>query len=198
MQFAQISGQHFLINPTRLSIPLFLGSRHFRHRGNQPEIRVSSLQRLYSLQVSRVFGAPVGIEEVQLVWRLIMIGLPYDAEKWCDSDSAPVRNTAGLAEFLCSVKEPIAESIFTTVPSATFFNDRLRAVSRMRVANTNWFSKVALTIEKVRVFPSESVSGGFINVRSTDCPGLKSNPVGFSKWKAIVFCATSTGLNNLD
>src|SRR5947207_12267976 len=31
----------------------------------------------------------------------------------------PARNTAGLAEFLCSVKEPIAESIFTTVEAAT-------------------------------------------------------------------------------
>ena len=131
------------------------------------------------------------------MWRTVMIGLPYDAENG-GIPLPPVRNTAGLAEFLCSVKEPIAESIITPVPSATFFNDRLKAVSRMRVANINWFSKVAQAIEKVRVFPSESVSGGFINVKSTDCPGLNSNPAGFSKWKAIVSCATSTRLNNLD
>ena len=92
----------------------------------------------------------------------------------------PARNTAGLAEFLCSVKEPVAESIFTTVPSRTFFSERLNAVSRMRVANLTWSSNGALAMEKVRTFPSESVSGGFSNVRSTDCPGLKSNPGGFS------------------
>ena len=53
-------------------------------------------------------------------------------------------------------------------------------------------------MEKVRTFPSESVSGGFNNVRSADCPGLKLNPVGFSKWKAIVPSATSTLFSNLD
>src|SRR5215467_12652688 len=110
----------------------------------------------------------------------------------------PARNTAGLAEFLCRVKEPIAESIFTTVPSGTFFNERLNAVSRIRVANISSSSNGALTMEKVRIFPSESVSGGFSNVRSTDCPGLKSNPGGFSKWKAIVPSAASTLFNSLE
>src|SRR5215510_15247635 len=110
----------------------------------------------------------------------------------------PARNTAGLAEFLCSVKEPIAESIFTTVPSGTFVNERLNAVSRIRVANISWSSNGALAMEKVRTFPLESVSGGFNNVRSEDCPGLKSNPAGFSKWKAMVPSATSTLFNSLD
>src|SRR5437870_3893068 len=93
----------------------------------------------------------------------------------------PARNTAGLDEFLCSVKEPIGESIFTSVPRGIFFSERLNAVSRMRVANINWFSKEGLAIEKVRVFPSASVSGGLNNVTSADCPGLKSNCGGF--WK---------------
>ena len=84
----------------------------------------------------------------------------------------PARNTAGLAEFLCSVKEPIAEPIITWVPSGTFFSDRLNAVSRIRVANIRWFSKGELAIEKVRILPSESVSGGLDNVTSADCPGL--------------------------
>src|SRR5215469_13894258 len=47
----------------------------------------------------------------------------------------PARSTAGFAEFLCSVKEPIACSTFTEVPSGTVFKYRLNAVSRMRVAN---------------------------------------------------------------
>jgi hypothetical protein len=67
----------------------------------------------------------------------------------------------------------------------------------MRVANINWLSNGQLAIEKVRVFPSESVSGGLISVTSADCPGLKSNGDGFSKWKAIVPSATSTRLNSL-
>ena len=64
----------------------------------------------------------------------------------------PARNTAGLAEFLCSVKEPIGASIFTAVPSGIFFSDRLNAVSRMRVANISWSSNGALAMEKVRTF----------------------------------------------
>src|SRR5664280_67410 len=39
----------------------------------------------------------------------------------------PARNTAGLAEFLCSVKDPIGESIFTSVPRGIFFSERLNA-----------------------------------------------------------------------
>jgi hypothetical protein len=31
----------------------------------------------------------------------------------------PARNTAGFAEFLCNLKEPIGDSIFTGVPSGT-------------------------------------------------------------------------------
>lgn len=127
---------------------------------------------------------------------LVVIGLAHDTDRGCDPDS-PARKTAGLAEFLCSVKESIAESIFTSVPSGRFFRERLNAVSRVRVANINWFSKGELAIENVRVFPSESVSGGFSSVTSADCPGLKSNCNGFSKWKAIVPSAISTRFNNL-
>ena len=85
----------------------------------------------------------------------------------------PARNTAGLAEFLCSVKEPIAESMFTTVPSGIFFSERFNAVSRMRVANLSWSSNGALAIEKVRTFPSASVSGGFSNVAFNGLLGLE-------------------------
>ena len=126
-----------------------------------------------------------------------MIGLPHYAEKGCDPDS-PCEEHRGLAAFLCSVKEPMAESIFTAVPSPMFLNERLNAVSRILVANTSWFSNGALAMENVRVFPSESVSGGFISVKSTDCPVLKSNPIGFSNWNAIVSYATSTRFRSLD
>jgi hypothetical protein len=85
----------------------------------------------------------------------------------------PARNTAALAEFLCSVKEPMGGSIFTCVPRGTFFSERLNAVSRVRVANIKWFSKRGLAIEKVRVLPSESVSGGLESVRSADWPRLE-------------------------
>ena len=45
------------------------------------------------------------------MWRVIIIGLPYDAEKWRDSDSTGEKD-GWLAEFLWSVKEPISESIW--------------------------------------------------------------------------------------
>src|SRR5215469_2238248 len=80
----------------------------------------------------------------------------------------PARSTAGFAEVLCSVKEPVAGSTFTAVPIGIAFKDRLKAVSRMRVANISRSSNGALAIENVRTFPSESVSGGFTNVRSED------------------------------
>lgn len=53
----------------------------------------------------------------------------------------PAINTATLADFLCNVKEPVGESIFTCVPRGTFFSETLNAVSRMRVANIRWLSK---------------------------------------------------------
>jgi hypothetical protein len=77
----------------------------------------------------------------------------------------PARNTAGLNEFLWSVKDPIGESIFISVPRGIFFSERLNAVSRMRVVNIKWFSNGELAIEKVRVFPSASVSGALASVR---------------------------------
>ena len=58
----------------------------------------------------------------------------------------------------------MAELICTSVPSGTVFNERLNAVSRIRVTNINRLSNGALAIENVRVFPSESFSGGFSNV----------------------------------
>jgi hypothetical protein len=38
------------------------------------------------------------------------------------------------------------------VVSGSFFSERLKAVSRIRVVNTNSFSKGGLAMEKVRVF----------------------------------------------
>jgi hypothetical protein len=61
---------------------------------------------------------------------------------------------------------PIACSIFT-------------AVSRMRGADISRFSEGALAIENVRTFLSSRFPGGFTNVRSEGCPGLRSNPDGF-------------------
>src|SRR6202140_5500601 len=98
----------------------------------------------------------------------------------------PAKNTAGLAGFLCREKEPAAEPIFNSVASGTVFSERLKAVSRIRVVNTNSFSKGGLAMEKVRVFPSASVCGGSMSVTSADCPALKAKPDGFAKGKAIV------------
>ena len=108
------------------------------------------------------------------------MGLPHDAEKRRDSDSAREEH-GGLCRFLCRVKEPAAEPIFTSVASGTFFSERLKAVSRIRVVNTNSFSNGGLAMEKVRVFPSASVSGGSVSVTSANCPALNLNPDGFSK-----------------
>src|SRR6187397_526298 len=126
-----------------------------------------------------------------------MVGLPYDAGKRRNSDSTGKEN-GRLSGILMQREGAIAESIFTTVPSGTFLSERLNAVSRMRVANLSWSLNGALAMEKVRTFPSESVSGGFSKVRSTDCPGLKSNPGGFSNRKAIVPSAVSALFRSLD
>jgi hypothetical protein len=106
------------------------------------------------------------------VRKAVSISLPHDAEKGV-IPIPPARNTAGLTGFLCSVKEPSAEPIFTSVASGTFFSERLKAVSRIRVVKTNSFSNGGLAMEKVRVLPSASVSGGSVSVTSANCPGLK-------------------------
>src|SRR5262249_38670769 len=68
----------------------------------------------------------------------------------------------------------------------------------MRVANIRCLQMERWQWKKFGHFPSESVSGGFSNVRSADCPGLKSNPAGFSRWKAMVPSAASALFRSLD
>jgi len=72
----------------------------------------------------------------------------------------PARKTAGLDEFLCSVKEPLGPSILTVVPSGIRLSARLKALSRILVATIRRSSNGGLAMENVRMFPSESVSGG--------------------------------------
>jgi len=91
------------------------------------------------------------------------------------------RNTAGFTRFLCRVKVPAARPIFTCAANGTFFSERLKAVSRIRVGNTNSSAKGGLAMEKVRVFPSVSVSSGSVSVTSADWPAVKLNADGFSK-----------------
>ena len=50
------------------------------------------------------------------------------------------------------MKEPVGGLIVTAVPNGTFFRERLKAVSRMRVANIKSTSNGELAIEKVRAF----------------------------------------------
>ena len=81
------------------------------------------------------------------------------------------------------MKKPAAEFIVTCVVSGTFFSERLKAVSRIRVVKTNSFSNGGLAMEKVRVFPTR---GDFyaeveMSVTSANCPALNLNPGGFSK-----------------
>ena len=115
---------------------------------------------LQSAQESCIFGPPIGIEKIQPVREAVMIGLPHDAEKGRDSDSACEEHGCGFAGFLCRVKEPAAEPIFTSVTRGTFFSERLKAVSRIRVVNTNSFSNGGLAMEKVRVFPWRQYPAG--------------------------------------
>jgi hypothetical protein len=75
-----------------------------------------------------------------------------------------------MIRFLCRAKEPAAERIVTCVARETFFNERLKAVSRIRVVKTSSFSKGGLAMEKMRVFHSASVSGGSMSVTSANCP----------------------------
>jgi hypothetical protein len=65
----------------------------------------------------------------------------------------PTKNTAGLAKFLCSVKEPMAGSILASVPIGTLFSERLNAVSRIQVVKTNSLSNGELAMEKVDITP---------------------------------------------
>src|SRR6266852_6600281 len=82
-----MSGQHRFVDKTCLSGPRALGAWHFCHRANEAEVRVGSFQLLQRVQKWRIFGPAVGIKEIQLVWRSVMIGLSHNAEKRCDSDS---------------------------------------------------------------------------------------------------------------
>src|SRR5258708_200563 len=79
--------QHLFVDQTRLPLPILLRLRHCGHGAYQPEIRVALFQRLESFEESCIFGPPVGIKEIHLVRESVVIGLPYDADKWCDSDS---------------------------------------------------------------------------------------------------------------
>ena len=74
----------------------------------------------------------------------------------------------------------------------------LNVVSRMRVAINRSGSKGALAMEKARVLPPASVSGGFISVRSIDWPARNRKSLGFAKWNAIVPSAISSYFFRLD
>src|SRR3972149_5232429 len=104
----------------------------------------------------------------------------------------PARKTAGLDASLCRRKEPDGPSSSISVPNATVFNERLKAVARILVVMVSFSSKGALERVYVRVLPSSSVSGGLIKVISTCCPALYWNPSGFSKLKDIVAKHTSS------
>jgi hypothetical protein len=62
---------------------------------------------------------------------------------------------------------------YITLPRGTCFSERLNAVSRIRVANINWFSNGELAIEKVQV--------GLNSVTSADCPRLEIEHHGASR-----------------
>ncbi len=103
------------------------------------EVGICLLQVLQSVQERYVFGPPIGIEKIQLVRQPVVMGLRCDAEEASDSDSACEKH-GRLCTILCRMKEPAAEPIFTSVASVTFFSERLKAVSRIRVVKTNSFS----------------------------------------------------------
>src|SRR5262245_30662446 len=102
----------------------------------------------------------------------------------------PARNTAGRESAGSRVNSPAGPRRPTRPPAGIAFSTRLYAVSRMRVEITSSDSCGALTIEKVRLLPLASVSGGSISDTFIDCPGLNAKPAGLAKWKAIVPSAT--------
>jgi len=53
-------------------------------------------------------------------------------------------------------------------------------------------------MEKPRVFPSASVSGGSSRVMSTNWPAWDDQPVGLAKWKEIVRSATISRFRSAD
>ena len=155
LQIIQILGQHFSVYSRGLAVPRFLRARRVGHCGNKRELWVCLLQILQDFQEGRVLGPPIGIKEVQLVGRVVVVGLPYDAGKRCDSDSTG-KEYGRLSGILMQCERAYWRSIFTAVPSGIFFSDRLNAVSRMRVANISWSSNGALAMEKVRTFAFRS------------------------------------------
>ena len=80
-------GQHFSADETRLSRPFLLGLRHGGHGAYQAEIGIALFQHLKCLEKRCIFLPPVGIEEIQLVGKPVMIGLPHNADKGRDSNS---------------------------------------------------------------------------------------------------------------
>ena len=131
-----MSGQHLSVNEACLTFPFAVGASHFGHGGDESKIRVCLFQALENIQKGCVFWSPIGIEEVQLVRQTIMIHLANDAQER-RNPIPPARKTAGLFAFLWSVKEPLAEAMLISVPIGAVCNDRLNAVSRIRVANVS-------------------------------------------------------------
>jgi hypothetical protein len=143
------------------------------------------VQHLKNIEKRSIFGAPVGIEEMQLVRESVVIGLPHDAEKRCDSDSTSQEHSR-FGRFLCGVKDPMAGSIFTCVSRRTLRRCVARAGGEQQVVfkgrtGDRKGARVALSVSFWRI--GERQVGR--------CPGLKSSRTGFSKWKAMVPSATS-------
>ena len=81
----------------------------------------------------------------------------------------PVRTTAGRSAW-CKRRSPNGPSTLTGVPRGIACRTLLKAVSRRRVVIMIRPSLGALEIEKPRVLPSASVSGGSRSVMSTNWP----------------------------
>src|SRR5688572_14181427 len=105
----------------------------------------------------------------------------------------PVSTTAGRSAW-CSRRSPNGPSILTAVPSGMVWRTRLKAVSRRRVVIMIMPSLGALEIEKPRVLPSASVSGGSMRVMSTNWPARYAQSAGLANRNDMVRSATSSRL----
>ena len=75
-QIIEVIRQHFFVEPPGFAVPNFFRARHLRHCANKTKLWVCLLQILQDLYEWRVLGPPIGIKEVQLVRRPVMVGLP--------------------------------------------------------------------------------------------------------------------------
>src|SRR5215469_6772692 len=197
-QIAEILCQHCFVYETGLPAPHSLGPWHVRHRADKAETRAGFLHALQSIQKRRIFRSAIGVKEVQLMRQSVVNSLFHDTEKRRDPDSSGEEHCR-LGGILmqcegarCRVNPHRSAELYSFQGAfercVTHASSEHQLILE-RSAGDGKRSDVPFGVALRRILQCQVEDA---------CPGLKSNPGSFSKWKAIVPSATSTLFNSLD